>query len=80
MLIKVSIIMDDAESLINFDPSCKFSILKNIISMSLKIDLNDYQIIHNNKKIQDEDNLLLKDVVGNNKLPIFVIKKKGIII
>jgi hypothetical protein len=74
-LIKVTYYFNDVESSVTFDSNNKVSVLRSIISLSLKVNLNEYDIMYNKKRIGSLDDRLLKEVIGNDRNPVFFIKK-----
>ena len=76
-LIKVTYYLNDVESSVTFDPNNKISILKSIISLSQKINANEFDIIYNKKKLGSTDDRILREIIGNDKNPVFFFKKRG---
>jgi hypothetical protein len=76
-LIKITYFLNEEESSVTFDVNNKLSVLKNIITLSLKISFMEYDMIYNKKKIQYNDDKILREIIGNDKNPVIFIRKKG---
>lgn len=77
-LIKVTYFLHEEESSVTFDPNNKLSILRNIISLSLRINFTEYDLIYNKKRISGTDDRILRELIGNDRNPVFFIKKRNL--
>jgi hypothetical protein len=75
-LIKITYKFNEDITTISFDPNNKLSVLKQIITLSLKINFSEYNLIYNKTKLNDID-ITLREITGNDKNPLFTIKKKS---
>jgi len=76
--IKITYFINEQESSVSFLPSNPLSVLKNIISMSLNINFDHFDVIYGKKIItKDKDSLPLYKIVGHDKVPVFFIHKKS---
>lgn len=76
-LIKIIYSLNEIDSSISFDPSLKMSVFKNMINLTQKINLDEYELLFNKKVIPWNDERLIKDIVGKELVPVFMIKKKN---
>jgi hypothetical protein len=76
-IIKVTYFLDGEESSVTFDNKNKLSVLRDIISLSLKVNFTEYEMVYNKKTFSNTDDRVLKEILGNDKNPIFFIKKKS---
>ena len=77
--IKITYFLNDSESSISFLPTNRLATLKNMISISMGINFDDYDIYYAKKKIDlTDDNIALKEIVGRDQVPVFFIKSKSI--
>jgi hypothetical protein len=75
-LIKIIYSLNEIDSSISFDPSLKMSSFKNLINLTQKINLDEYELYFSKKVIPWNDERPIKEVVGKEKVPVFFIKKK----
>ena len=76
-LIKIIYSLNELDSSISFDPNNKISVFKNLINLTQKINLDEYQLYYGNKFISWDEEKSVKDIVGKELVPIFRIRKKG---
>jgi hypothetical protein len=75
-LIKLTYIYNDLPSNVTFDINNKISALRNIISLSLNLNLNEFDIAYGRyKSVKDEK--LVREIVKDDLNPVFVIKIKN---
>lgn len=74
-LINLTYLLNKEESSVRFDPKNKLVILKNLIQLTQRINVDDFEIHYGNKILSFKDNKSLKEIVGIDPNPIFHIKK-----
>ena len=74
---KLVYIVDGEKLNLRFNFADNLKVLKNLIGNSQEIDLADYDIIYNNARITNSENKSINEIVGTDKSPVFVIRKKG---
>lgn len=75
-LIKIIYSLNDIDSSVSFDPTLKLSSFKNLLNISQKINLDEYDLFYHNKLVLWTDERSIKELVGKEKVPVFFIKKK----
>ena len=75
-LIKIIYSLNEIDSSISFDPSNKISVFKNLINLSQKINLDEYELFYGKKLISWNDDKMIKEIIGKELVPLFQIKKK----
>ena len=78
-LIKIIYTLNDIDSSFSFDPLNKFSVLKNLIILTQKINLDEYEIYYRNQNFSWNEEKNVKEIVGKDLVPVFNIKKKSIV-
>lgn len=75
-LIKIIYSLNDIDSSISFDPSNKISVFKNLINLTQKINLDEYDLFYGKKLISWNEDKMIKEIIGKELVPLFQIKKK----
>lgn len=75
-LIKLIYVLNNEESSVAFDSSNKIASLKNLINLTQKINLDDYDVFYKKKEIKWTDETPIKNMIGKENVPIFYIKLK----
>ena len=75
-LVKLIYYINQEESTVSFDPNNRLSILKKLINLTQRIDLDNYDIFYVKKKISWDEDKILKEIIGMNSVPVFYLKKK----
>jgi hypothetical protein len=75
-LIKIIYSLNDIDSSISFDPTNKISVFKNLINLTQKINLDEYELFYGKKLIPWNEDKMIKDIIGKELVPLFIIKKK----
>ena len=75
-LIRLRFVFENEQSSINLDANNKIKLIKNIIQISQKTDLNNYDIVYKNKILKNTENTI-KETIGKDQMPIFYFKNKG---
>jgi hypothetical protein len=75
-LIKIIYSLNDINSSISFDPTNKISVFKNLINLTQKINLDEYELFYGKKLIPWNEEKMIKDFIGKELVPLFNIKKK----
>jgi hypothetical protein len=75
-LIKIIYSLNDIDSSISFDPTNKISVFKNLINLTQKINLDEYELFYGKKLIPWNEDRMIKDIIGKELVPLFHIKKK----
>lgn len=75
-LIKLIYYLNHEESTVSFDPDNKLSVLKTLINLTQKINIDSYDILYGKKRIVWEDDKPLKEFIGKDSVPVFYLKKK----
>lgn len=76
-LIKIIYSLNGIDSSISFDPFNKLSVLKNLINLTQKINLDEYELSYGKKLISWNEEKSIKDIVAKELVPVFIIKKKS---
>ncbi len=74
-LINLTYLLNNEESSVRFDPKNKLVILKNLIQLTQRINVDDYDIHYGNKILPFKENKSLKEIIGRDPNPIFHIIK-----
>lgn len=74
-LINLTYLLNKEESSVRFDPKNKLVILKNLIQLTQRVNVDDYNIHYGNKILSFKDNKSLKEIIGRDPNPIFHIIK-----
>ena len=77
-LVKLIYYLNHEESTVSFDPNNKLSVLKTLINLTQKINLDGYEILYGKKKISWDEDKPLKEYIGKDTVPVFYLKKKEI--
>lgn len=75
-LIKIIYSLNEIDSSISFDPTNKISVFKNLINLTQKINLDDYELFYGKKLIPWNEERMIKDIIGKELVPLFQIRKK----
>ncbi len=75
-LVKLIYYLNHEESTLSFDPYNKLSVLKTLINLTQKINLDNYDILYGKKRISWDEDKPLKSFIGNDSVPVFYFKKK----
>lgn len=74
--VEVSYILDGKTYTETFDTEMRFSTLKDIIRLTHKLNINDYEFFYMNKKLGDRYHWLeIKDIAKSDINPIFTLTK-----
>jgi hypothetical protein len=76
-IINIHYFIDEDESHIAFESQNKFSVFKNILGLTQKINANNYDIFYNNKVITKQDDKTVSDLIGKDPRPFFKLIKKS---
>ena len=76
-LIKLIYSLNGEESSVAYDPLNKIVSLKNLINLTQKINLDDYEVFYRKKEIKWTDETPIKAIIGKENVPIFYIKLKA---
>lgn len=79
-LVKLIYYLNHEESSVSFDPINKLSVLKTLINLTQKINLDNYEILYGKKKISWDEDKVLKEYIGMDSVPVFYLKKKDFIV
>ena len=77
-LIKLIYFLNHEESTVSFDPNNKLSVLKTLINLTQKINLDGYDILYGKRKISWDEDRPMKEFIGKDSVPVFYLKKKEI--
>jgi hypothetical protein len=75
-LVRVRYVFDNEQSSLNIDVNNKIKLIKEIVQLSQKVDLNRYDLIYRNKIINNND-FTIKEIIGKDQMPTFFFKHKG---
>ena len=75
-LLRVRYVFDNEQSSLNLDVNNKIKLIKEIVQISQKVDLNRYDLIYRNKVINNTD-FTIKEIIGKDQMPTFFFKHKG---
>jgi hypothetical protein len=78
-LVKLIYYLNHEESTVAFDPSNKLSVLKTLINLTQRINLDTFDILYGKKRITWEDDKPLQEYIGKDSVPVFYFKKKEFI-
>lgn len=76
-LIQILYSLNDSESSLSFDPTNKLKVFKNIVNLTQKVNVDQYDIFYNDKIINAMDEMEVKRIIGNDTNPYFLIVKKN---
>ena len=76
-LIKLIYSLNGEESSVAYDPLNKIATLKNLINLTQKINLDDFEVIYRKREIKWTDETPIKTIIGKENVPIFYIKLKA---
>jgi len=79
-LVKLIYYLNHEESTVSFDPNNKLSVLKTLINLTQKINLDNYEILYGKKKISWDEDKPLKEYTGKDSVPVFYLKKREFIV
>jgi hypothetical protein len=75
--IKIIYILNYQENVISFDPEETFLLFKLFISNYSKVNLEKYEVYYDDKNLNENlEKLKLREIILNNKFPIFQFKLK----
>lgn len=74
-LINLTYHINKEESSIKFDSNYKLSALKRLISLTQRINIDNYEILYENKVFSFKTDKMLKEIIGKDINPVFQIIK-----
>jgi len=75
-LIKLIYYLNNEESTVSFSPDNKLSVLKTLINLTQRINLDSYEIFYGKRRISWDEDKILKEYIGKDSVPVFYMIKK----
>ena len=75
-LVNLTYYINNEPSSLKFDSNNKLSILKDLIHITQRINVDKHQILYGNKIMSFKDNKSLNEIIGRDINPIFHLQKE----
>ena len=76
-IIKIHYIINENESSIAFNSLNKLSVFKNVLAITQKINIDNYDIFYNKINLSNLEDKPIHEIINKDQIPVFKLVKKS---